>query len=200
MKWYRVFAAVVLPLAFAACGSSKPVHYFGLEAVEIEFKQDSIDAPVLGIGPLRYPDYMSRSQIVTRGRDAEYRFDDFNRWAEPLGESMYRIIAANLDSILDDVIVVSFPYSHLSDLTHQLVGRVDGLLAGTDGNVVLELQWGILRPDGETLVAPRRAQYSERIADAGDYNEVAAAMSKVLAQFSRDVAREYGAALDTPSD
>ena len=102
--------------------------------------------------------------------------------------------------LLDDVIVVAFPYSHLSGLTHQLVGRVDALVAAADGNAVLELQWGIVTPEGEIVVAARRALYSQRISDAGDYNEVAAAMSEVLAQFSRDVAREYGAARRAASD
>jgi uncharacterized lipoprotein YmbA len=173
-----------------------PVQFYGLDALETEFKQDSVNAQAFGVGPLRFPDYMARSQIVTRGENAEFHFDDFNRWAEPLDEATYRIVTANLDSILDNVIVVSFPYNHLAELTHQLVGRVDRFVADSDGNVVLEVQWAIMQPGGEFLVAPGRAQYLQRSADPRDYNEIAAAMSEVLAEFSRDVARKYEAARD----
>lgn len=200
MRPRRRIVAVALLVALGACGTSRPVQYYGLDALDVEFKQDSPEAPILGIGPLRYPDYMARSQIVTRGAAAEYRFDDFNRWAEPLGEAVYRVATANVDSILDDVIVVAFPYSHLSDLTHQLVGRIDGFLAASDGSVVFELQWGIVTPENEVIVAPRRARYSQRIANPDDYNEVAAAMSEVLAEFSREIAREYKLALEVAAN
>ncbi len=51
--------------------------------------------------------------------------------------------------------MVSFPYGHLAALDHQLVGPVDRFVAGSDGNVALEIQWGIMAPDGEVLMAPR---------------------------------------------
>jgi uncharacterized lipoprotein YmbA len=191
---YRLIANSLLPLLLIACGTSTPVHYYGLDALETEFKEDTKDAPGFGIGPLRFPDYMSRSQILTRGEDAEFRFDDFNRWAEPLEDAIYRVVTANLDGILDNVVVVSFPYNHLAALSHQLVGRVDRLVAGPDGDVTLEVQWAIITSGGDFLVAARRAHYEKRAADPGDYNDIAAAMSEVLADFSRDVAREYDAA------
>jgi uncharacterized lipoprotein YmbA len=96
--------------------------------------------------------------------------------------------------------VVSFPYNHLAELNHQLVGRIDRMVATADGDVALEVQWGIMAPDGTLLVPPRRERYAQRIADSGDYNEIATATSVVLAEFSRDVAREYDAARGGASD
>jgi uncharacterized lipoprotein YmbA len=200
MRTYRLIAGLALALSLAACGSSTPVQYYGLDALDAEFREDNVDAMVLGIGPLRFPDSMSRTQILTRGDNAEFHFDDFNRWAEPLDEAIYRIVTANLDSILDNVIVVSFPYNHLAELNHQLVGRIDRMVATADGDVALEVQWGIMAPDGTLLVPPRRERYAQRIADSGDYNEIATATSVVLAEFSRDVAREYDAARGGASD
>jgi uncharacterized lipoprotein YmbA len=154
MRTYRLIAGLALALSLAACGSSTPVQYYGLDALDAEFREDNVDAMVLGIGPLRFPDSMSRTQILTRGDNAEFHFDDFNRWAEPLDEAIYRIVTANLDSILDNVIVVSFPYNHLAELNHQLVGRIDRMVATADGDVALEVQWGIMAPDGTLLVPP----------------------------------------------
>ena len=59
-------AIAALPL-LAACGSSPPVNYYSLEILESDFRRDSDGALLIGVGPLRTPDYLSRSRIVTRG-------------------------------------------------------------------------------------------------------------------------------------
>ena len=56
-----------LSLLLSACGSSPPVHYFSLNPIDSEFQPGADDAMLLGLGPLRLPDYLNRSQMVTRG-------------------------------------------------------------------------------------------------------------------------------------
>ena len=79
----RLIIAAGLCLALAGCGSSPPVHYYRLDVTPETYVRDPEGAVVLGIGPLRIPDYLSRSQIVTRAGNSEMIIDDFNRWAEP---------------------------------------------------------------------------------------------------------------------
>ena len=191
----RLIATISLMILIGACGSSPPVHYYSLQALETDYSRDVEGSPGVGIGPLRLPDYLARTRIVTRRGESEVIVDDFNRWAEPVEDAIHRIIATNVDSLLDDVIVVGFPYNHYADMNGQVIGRIDRFDTDENGRVVLLAQWGILTPDSEVIVAPRRSRYEAQATNAADYGAIAAAMSEVIAEFSRDIAREFEAAV-----
>ena len=185
-RWYA--PAVFLAMAVAGCGSSPPVNYYDLQSLENGYLADSEKSLAVGVGPLRAPDYLSRSQIVTRKSDSTIFVDDFNRWVEPVDDAIYRIISENLDSLIDEAVVVAFPYTHIADLDYQLLGRISRFDADADGRAVLQIQWSVIGPDDEFVVLPRRARYEAMAAQPGDYPALALAMSEVLQQFSRDVA------------
>ena len=186
MSWKS--PALLLAVILGGCGSSPPVSYYDLEALETGYVVDDGMSLTLGVGPLRTPDYLSRSQIVTRRGDSTVFVDDFNRWVEPVDDAIYRIVSENLDSLIDDAVVVAFPYTHIADLDYQLIGRISRFDADQDGTAIMQIQWGILSSRDEFLVQPRRARYEAKAAQAGDYRALARAMSEVLQQFSRDVA------------
>jgi hypothetical protein len=177
-------------LALTSCGSSPPVHYYGLDSIDIRYTQDKEGSPVLALGPFRMPEYLNRSQMVTRGSDAEMIVDDVNRWSEPLNDAVHRILASNVDSLLESVIVVAYPSSVLLSVDYRLVGRIDRFNSGQDGLIVLEVQWGVADVEGGGWVTPRRSRYESRATIPGDPGSVAQAMSDALAQFSRDIASE----------
>ncbi len=197
-RWH--VPALLIALAAGGCGSSPPVQYYDLEALETGYVDDGDTFLRIGVGPLRTPDYLSRSQIVTRGTDSKVIVDDFNRWVEPVDDAIYRIVSENLDSLVDDAVVVAFPYTHIADLDYQLVGRISRFDAGQDGTAVLQIQWGVITSRDEFVVQPKRARYEARAAQAGDYPALARAMSEVLQQFSRDVAESLQAAVSRAGD
>ena len=198
MSWKS--PALLLAVILGGCGSSPPVSYYDLEALETGYVADDGTSLTVGVGPLRTPDYLSRSQIVTRRGDSTIFVDDFNRWVEPVDDAIYRIVSENLDSVIDDVVVVAFPYTHITDLDYQLIGRVSRFDADQDGTAVLQIQWGIISSRDEFLIQPKRARYEVKAAKAGDYPALARAMSEVLQQFSRDVAKSLQAVMPRADD
>ena len=187
----HVIVLFSLALAVAACGSSPPVKYYGLEAMHTSYEGDAGEIIALGLGPLRTSEALSGTRIKTRSADSEVLVDDFNRWAEPLEDSLHRIVAANVDGLLDGVVVVAFPYNHFADLDYQLIGHVDRFDADSSGRVILLVQWAVVTLDSEHVLAPRRARYVSQASNPGDYASVAKAMSEALAEFSRDVASRF---------
>lgn len=177
-------------LLLLACGSSPPVRFFTLSSVESGLLQDADDALILGFGPLAMPDYLNRSQMVTRAAAGEMQVDEFSRWAEPLNVALHRVVSANVDHILDGVVVVAFPYE--ADIRQQVNYRVLGTVGRFDadrsGQVMLEVQWSISAVGEGMVVPPRRSQYGAQASSANDPAAAAAAMNEALAQFSRDVA------------
>jgi uncharacterized lipoprotein YmbA len=185
----RLGAAVLLAMLIGGCGSSPPVHYYDLEALETAYVARATPSLRVGVGPLRTPDYLDRSQIVTRGADSRVVVDDFNRWVEPLSHSIYRVLSENLDSLMEDAVVVAFPYTHIADLDYQVIGRINRFDADADGTAVLQVQWSVISSRDELIIQPRRARYEVQTARAGDYAALSRAMSELLQLFSRDVAQ-----------
>jgi len=180
----------LLFLIIAGCGSSPAVHYYTLDTIDNRLAHDDADSPIIAVGAFRIPEYLNRSQMVTRGAGAEIIVDDFNRWAEPLDDALHRVLASNLDVLLESVIVVAYPAAAVVHINHRLVGRIDRFNSGQDGLVVLDVQWGIVDSTGAVTLPPRRAHFESQATRPGDSGSIAQAMSDVLAQFSREIASE----------
>ena len=189
LKARSITLCVVVSLLMVACGSSPPVRYFALEPVSLQQQEDSDDAIVLGLGPLRLPEYLNRSQIVTRGSGSELEIDDFSRWAEPLTMAFHRVVSTDVDNMMDDVTVIAFPWEAVvrGQIDYRLLGEVTRFDADQAGRVVLEVQWAISDVGEGLAVAVHRSRYESRAAGSDDPAIVAAAMNEVLAKFSRDV-------------
>lgn len=185
-------------LLVAACGTSPKVRYFSLSPMDTAYRQDPDGSVLLGLGPLRIPEYLNRSQIVTRGVGAELKVDEFNRWAEPLPEAMHRIVSSNVDKMLDDVVVIAFPYESFirAGVNYRMVGELSRFDADSSGRVVLEVQWGIRQTSGGVVVHTQRSRYEATASPPDDPGAIARAMNNALEQFSRDVAEQFEAGLE----
>ncbi len=142
-------------------------------------------APELGVGPVTLPRYLDRTNIVTR-RGTELEVAEFDRWGEPLSESVPRAIAANLATLLRTERIVVFPWSTATSIEHQVVIdviRFDGRLGG---DVLLEARWRVLGREKKELVL-RYSAMTEATGESG-YPALVAAMSRSLAALSREIA------------
>ena len=186
-----------VPLLLLACGSSPQVRWFSLSSMESAYQPDGDEAVVLGLGPLRMPEYLNRSQMVTRGAGAELQVDEFNRWAEPFAVAVHRVIAEDVDKLVTGATVIAFPYDSRirSHVDYRLIGDVTRFEADMSGRVVLELQWGISSTDSEIVVKPGRRRYETQVSATGDAAAVADAMNRALGKFARDIAASLEAVL-----
>ena len=185
----------LLALMLASCGTSPPVHYYSLEPT-LEFSaNDGPDAVIVGMGPLRLPDYLKRTRMVTRGSGSEVKVHEQARWAEPVNDAIHRVLAANVDSRLNDTILVAYPYLETVKVEYAVVGQVERFDADEQGQVVLDVQWAVLDTKRDALISPQRARYQSRASRHDDPNAIAGAMNEALSQFSEDIADQLGAAM-----
>jgi uncharacterized lipoprotein YmbA len=182
----HLYAAACAAVLLTACATSPAVRFYHLEPMDLDFAQDGSEAIVLAFGPISFPDYLERPQIVRRSSGAQLLVDEFNRWAEPLDEAVPRIIAMNVDGLMDDLIVVPFRGAAV-DAAFRLFGSVKQFDADQTGRAVLVVQWGITRKDGELIVPPRTSRYQLQAARPDDPDAIAQAMTQVLETFSRDI-------------
>jgi uncharacterized lipoprotein YmbA len=179
-----LFAAVL-----AACGTSPPVRYFSLEPEFLEIINDGAMRPLVGIGEIRTPSFRYRSQLVTRSRGGEMIAHDFLRWSEPLDQALHRVVAANVDSLVEEMTVFSFPYDSGRMPDYKVRGSLDRFDVDTSGLGVLIVQWGITDRDDNVVFPVGRSRYESRSANPGDPAADVETMNELLAAFSRDIAK-----------
>ena len=181
---------LVVVLLAGGCGSSPPVDYYALQPIPGAATADPADAVVLGLGPLAIPGYVDRPQLVTQVSGSQVQVDEFNRWAEPLATALPRIVTANVDQLLDSVVVVTFPYTSRTRTDYRLLGRVIRFDTDRAGQALLEVQWTLQDAEANTILAPRRTRYEAQASEPGDPQALVAALNETVAAFSRDIASQ----------
>ncbi len=141
---------------------------------------------LLGVGPITFPRYLDRSEIVSRVGPNEVRPATFDYWAGSLPSQFERAFAQNLQLLVGADRVQAFPWYQGSppDLTVEV--DVRRLERGEDGQVRLSASWRIRNRSGEVLRTGEANLTGP--GGAGDPGSGAAALSGLLGDFSREVA------------
>ena len=146
----------------------------------------------IGVELLNVAAYLDRPQIVTRVTDHKLELSESNMWAEPLKESIVRVIGVNLSNMLDTNRVFRLPRRDKSiplDFRVALtITRFDGTLGG---EARLTARWNLYRQK-DTLVLTRVSIISQP-SDGQGYDNLIAAQNRALQDLSREIADAIGA-------
>lgn len=149
---------------------------------------DALDPAVsVGLGPVTFPDYLDRPQIVTRTQQNLVQLAEFDRWAGPLASNVSRIMAEDLTFLLRTDNVVQYPWPASFDVTYQVLidcYRFDGVLGD---KALLEVQWSIVGKKGRKVLLLKRSTIAEPTGGAS-YEALVAAQSRALGKLSREMA------------
>jgi uncharacterized lipoprotein YmbA len=185
-----VLAVSTVLLATGGCAQrATPSRFYVLAPVSAPASAPpaaGVPSPSVGVGPVRIPAYVDRPQIVTRKSSDEIDLAEFDRWAEPLADSVPRTIAGNLAALLPNDRVALFPWAGSRPVRYQVVidvARFDGALGGA---VSLDATWRVLGPDRKDV---RDGRFAASEPTAGsDFAALVAAMSRSLGALSREIA------------
>ena len=135
---------ICLLLCFVPAGCSffearpDPTRYFALTSLPRtgQRAQDAADTNALGlgIGPIKFPGYLDRPQLVTRVSQNRFAVAENDRWAEPLEENFSRVLSQNLSILLQTDRIVAYPWVRSQQPTYQVQVEVLRLAAGGYSN------------------------------------------------------------------
>ena len=74
----------------------------------------------LGIGPIKFPGYLDRQQLVTRISQNRFAVAENDRWAEPLEENFSRVLSQNLSILLQTDRIVAHPWPRSRQPAYQV--------------------------------------------------------------------------------
>jgi len=199
MKTVNIWAqcAIIIFLmagTLTGCRSAfQPVTFYTLSSIrgtESPPTQASLLSDVvIGIGPIQFPDYLERPQIVSRSGANKLVMSEFNRWGGRLDHDFLNIFAENLSILLSTnrVIVHSQrgparPDYRVALDIHQFEGQIGD-------SVLLNVTWAIQgKEDGLKPLHVTRSIIHQPVTGQ-DYDALVSAYSQAVAELSKEVSR-----------
>jgi hypothetical protein len=181
-----IAACAVVFAASGGCGSST-TRFYALNALSPGTAQKDGGArpgPGLGVGPVSLPERLNRPEIVTRVNETMLHLAEFDQWAAPLQDSVTRVLAENLSSLVPTDQVTIYPWTSEAPIDYEVrvdISQLDGSL-GKDCSLVA--RWSVFRrADKHTMAG--KSSHSEPAGES--YATLVAAQSRLLAALSRDI-------------
>ena len=178
-------------LVLAGCiGASEPSRFFVLRPLPATGEPAAGgDAIAIGVGPVVFPAYLDRPEMVTQISDNELDVDEFHRWAEPLKDNFTGVLAENLSVLVATDRVAVFPWTRATPIDYQVTVQVTRFLGEVGGANTLTARWRIFKGDGKELLVTRQSSFTvDAISD--DIAAMVEAQSRALEELSTAIAAE----------
>jgi uncharacterized lipoprotein YmbA len=179
---------LVLTLVLAACGSPLRERFYVLSANPMPAPAPGGLSYRVAVGPVTVPAAVDRPQIVLRVNANRVALQEQSRWAEPLKESIPRVVASNLAVLLGDAQVAADAQDAAVPADCRVtidIQRFDSVLGEA---ATLEVLWRVILSSGGTATNGRFL--IREPAGGQGYDALAAAHSRALAALSQDIAAE----------
>ena len=185
-------------LLLAACGgllgkgTQEPTRFYQLSPISESSIPEGLfktrEEPIaIALGVDGFPEYLRRSQIVTRTSDNKLELAQFHHWAESLQRNFIRALTVNLSVQLATDRIYIFPWRKNRTIEYSIlldVARFDGEFGG---DVVLIARWSIYDERGKEELATKSVRVTES-AGSKDYEAQVAAMSRAVGELSGEIA------------
>ncbi len=194
MRALRLLLALFAGVAMAGgCGLSgrraDPATFFALSATEAPDGHPPAGSweVALGLGPVTIPGYLDRPQLVTRVGTNELRLAEVARWAEPLRESVVRVLQQDVVAASGARRVALYPWAAAAPVDLAVAVDVLRFEPGAGDAVELVARWSVRDAVHGGVLAVRESRVVERVYGAGTGGQVAA-LSRALGVLAREIA------------
>ena len=187
----EICVVAVCLLSVLGCANTPPTHFYLLGAMPPSSASINLEpqglSTSLGLGPIHFPKYLDRPQIVTKMTAHEIELAEFHKWAEPLKDNVTHVLKENLSVLLGIDRIVSYPWTRSNLPEYQVSLDIIQLDRTIQDEAVLKVRWTLIRGNGTDVLKNKTSHYSE-VLHGSDYEGLVAAMSRMFATFSQDIA------------
>ncbi|MDD2660646.1 MAG: PqiC family protein [Methylococcales bacterium] len=183
------FGVVVLTLLLSGCmNDSKRAQFYMLNAdsgvAGATLAPSNELGPVIGLGPIRIPEYLNRPQMIVATADNQYQISEDHRWAERLDQNISLALFKALPHQLGTDRIVRFPWAQRQVVDYQV--GIDILEFNVDarGRSRLIAQWFVKPKDKPAI--DRRSEY-QFPASTTDYALMVRAQSQCLTKLGEEI-------------
>jgi uncharacterized lipoprotein YmbA len=187
----RVFFFMIFLLT--ACSTTPAVKYYTLNPfseMQPDISQAVSGTPLaIGVGPVKFPKFLDRPQIVTRKSQHRVEVSEFHRWAGSFSEDFSRVLAKNISMLLPADRVAAYPWTDPFSPTHSIQLIVEQFDGRFGGDVVLNVTWCVWNQKDTNQAIFKHTRIKEPVS-AGDYDALIAAQSRAIGTLSRAIVDE----------
>jgi uncharacterized lipoprotein YmbA len=187
----RAFSLMVFLLA--ACSTTPDVKYYTLNPLS-DMQPDipqgvSGDTLVIGVGPVEFPRFLDRPQIVTRRSQNRVEVSEFHRWAGSFSEDFLRVLAKNISMLLPAGWVAAYPWADEFSPTFRIPLTVEQFDGQLGKHVVLNVTWAVWHQKDTNEPVIKHTRIKEAVS-GDDYDALVAAQSRAIGTLSRAIVEE----------
>ncbi|MFA5271365.1 MAG: PqiC family protein [Candidatus Omnitrophota bacterium] len=188
---YGIIAIFVLILGGCVSVSNSPnARFYALHAIDNQASsQLEAKGLVIGVGPVKIPEYLNRPQIVNVNKDRTLSFSEFNRWAEAIDFALERIINENLAGTLNGATIEMFPWDRAVPVKYQVIANVIRLENEFNERLIFVVQWSIIDLEKKNAIVTKRSEFIQPI-NPHNYSGLANVLSEAGALLSSEIAQQ----------
>ena len=187
-NFFKYLVPLLVIIFITGCAkNSKPIEYYMLDASVGIPSNESIEndnGPLIGLGPIRLPEYLDRFQMVIAVSENKYKLIENHRWAEKLDQNVSLALFKSLPAQLGTDRVVRYPWSQRPGVDFQVKIDILELNINQTGQSKLVAQWAIKSKD-KTLLNKRSSFTTE--ASHTDIDKMVQAQSECLTQLGQEI-------------
>jgi uncharacterized protein len=146
----------------------------------------------LGIGPVKFPGYLDRQQIVVRSAQNRFDVSENDRWAEPLQENFARVLSENLSLLLDTDLIIIYPWSPTARPRYNVEIDVLRLEANSERNGQLFARWSVVDGADRKVAVVKESRIIRNAKEKSTDGSVAA-LSEAVGHLSHEIAETVSA-------
>ncbi|MEX2206303.1 MAG: PqiC family protein [Myxococcota bacterium] len=184
----------LLALVLGAClgGGPKP-SFYALSSASAATSAPLASKPELGlaVGPIEFPRYLDRSELVTRDGANQLVVADAHRWGGSLRNEILRVVSDDLGRLLGTSRVVMYPTEPRFKADYRVLLDIREFERSAGGDVVLRVRWTLASANGAAVIV-EESRIAQSVASSS-WNDVVAAESAALATLTRQVAERIAA-------
>ena len=140
----------------------------------------------VGVGPIRLPGYLDRQELVSRSTANRLDVAENNRWAEPLGDNLGRILAQNISALLSTDKVSLYPWPGDLRPTYQVEIEVLRFEPDSARSADLTVRWILRDVPTRAILSVRKSELTEPLKGPSTEESVAA-LSALLGKLSCEI-------------
>lgn len=187
---------LLLPLVLLICtsciqlgGEPATTHHFLLTSQSPDTPPVSSDNLTIDIQVIDFPDYLKQKNMVTRNRDNSIKIASAARWADPLSDSLMRVLRRNLYQLLPEATVTVSPWEQRPAEALQVRLLINDFSGRLGDQVNIDINW-LVRKAGSTI---DRGNFRYQHPLGQSYSDLASELSRGLAVFSHEIAEKLAA-------
>ncbi|MDX2479748.1 MAG: PqiC family protein [Desulfuromusa sp.] len=164
----------------------QPRHYYLLESMTEAPNAYPDYTLTINLELAGFPDYLAHKKIVTRNGPNDIKFAASDRWAEPVQESLMRIVRENLTLLLPGSHISVSPWESSNSHAIKVKLLVNNFLGKLDDHTRIDIRWLIDNQSGQTM----QGHFTDRQPIGSSYQDLVVGLNKGINNLSLELAKK----------